>query len=348
MATKPVRLTELAACAGCAGKAGAETLAQVLQYLAATQPQQSADLLIGLSHPDDAAVYRLNDEQAVVLTLDFFAPLVDDPYYYGAIAATNAISDIYAMGGEVTLALNIAAFPEDMGHEVIAQILRGGADKVAEAGGAVSGGHTIIDAEPKYGLCVLGLVHPKRILAKGGARPGDLLYLSKPLGTGIVTTAAKFDEAKPEHLQAALDSMTRLNRHPSHIARAVEAHALTDVTGYSLLGHGHEMAAASAAALRLSAARIPLLPGVLEYASRGIVTGGAGRNRKHLRDKVTFADDISEEMRHVLFDPQTSGGLLLAVGPAKAKEVEAGFAAAGLPVWQVGDVVKGKGVRVVP
>ena len=348
MATKPVRLTELAACAGCAGKAGAETLAQVLQFLATTQPQENADLLIGLSHPDDAAVYRLNDEQAVVLTLDFFAPLVDDPYYYGAIAAANAISDVYAMGGEVTLALNIAAFPEDMGHEVIAQILRGGADKVAEAGGAVSGGHTIIDAEPKYGLCVLGLVHPQRIFAKGGARPGDLLYLSKPLGTGIVTTAAKFDEAKPEHLQAALDSMTHLNRHPSHIARTVEAHALTDVTGYSILGHGHEMAAASGAALRFSAARVPLLPGALEYAAQGIVTGGAARNRKHLQGKVTIAEGISEEIRHVLFDPQTSGGLLMAVDREKARQVEAGFAAAELPVWQVGEVVGGEGVQVVP
>jgi selenide,water dikinase len=283
----------------------------------------------------------------VVLTVDFFAPLVDDPYSYGAIAAANALSDIYAMGAEVTLALNIAAFPEEMAHETIAAILHGGADKVAEAGGVIAGGHTVIDAEPKYGLCVLGLVHPQRIFAKGGARPGDLLYLSKPLGTGIITTAARSDEAKPEHLQAAIDAMTRLNRHPSHIARAVEAHALTDVTGYSILGHGYEMAAASAAALRLSAARIPLLPGVLEYASRGIVTGGAGRNRKHLRDKVTFADGVSEEMRHVLFDPQTSGGLLLAVGRDKAAEVEAGFAAAALPVWQVGEVVKGKGVQVV-
>jgi len=235
-----------------------------------------------------------------------------------------------------------------MPHETIAEILRGGADKVAEAGGVIAGGHTIIDAEPKYGLCVLGLVHPKRIFAKGGARPGDLLYLSKPLGTGIVTTAAKFDEAKAEHLRAAIDCMTRLNRHPSHIARAVEAHALTDITGYSILGHGYEMAVASGATLRLSAARIPLLPGALEYASRGIVTGGAARNRKHLQGKVTIAGGVSEEMRHVLFDPQTSGGLLLAVGPDKAAEVEAAFAASELPVWKVGEVVKGKGVQVVP
>src|SRR3990172_5352629 len=238
------------------------------------------------------------------------------------MAAANALSDIYAMGAEVALALNIAAFPEEMAPETIAEILRGGADKGAEGGGVIAGGHTVIDAEPKYGLCVLGLIHPQRIFAKSGARPGDLLYLSKHLGTGIITTAGKSDEAKPEHLQAAIDSMTRLNRHPSHIARTVEAHALTDITGYSILGHGYEMAGASGAALRFSAARIPLLPGVLEYASRGIVTGGGDRNRKHLRDKVTFADDISEEMRHVLFDPQTSGGLLLAVGRDKATELE--------------------------
>jgi len=304
--------------------------------------------LVGLAALDDAAVYKLNDEQAAVLSLDFFAPLVDDPYHYGAIAAANAMSDIYAMGGEVTLALNVAAFPEDLDHETIGKILRGAADKVAEAGGVIAGGHTIIDAEPKYGLCVLGLVHPKRILAKAGARPGDPLYLTKPLGTGIVTTAAMRDEAKPEHLQTTIEWMTRLNRHPSHIARDVEAHALTDITGYGILGHGYEMADASSVALRLSAGRIPLLPGALEYASRGIVTGGASRNRSHLQDKVTFSDKITEDMRHILFDAQTSGGLLLAVDPERAAEVEAGFAAAKLPVWQVGEAVKGRGVRVEP
>jgi selenide,water dikinase len=284
----------------------------------------------------------------VVLSLDFFAPLVDDPYQFGAIAAANAMSDVYAMGGEVTLALNVAAFPEDLAHETIGKILHGAADKVAEAGGVIAGGHTIIDAEPKYGLCVLGLVHPKRILAKAGARPGDPLYLSKPLGTGIVTTAAMIDEAKPEHLQTAIEWMTRLNRHPSHIARAVEAHALTDVTGYGILGHGYEMAAAGNVALRLSAGRIPVLPGALEYATQGIITGGASRNRSHLQDKVTLSDKVSEEMQQILFDPQTSGGLLLAVDPEKAAEVEAAFAAAELPVWRVGEVIKGQGVEVVP
>jgi selenide,water dikinase len=284
----------------------------------------------------------------VVLAVDFFAPLVDDPYQYGAIVAANAMSDVYAMGGEVTLALNVAAFPEDLAHETIGKILQGAADKVAEAGGVIAGGHTIIDAEPKYGLCVLGLVHPKRIFAKAGARPGDPLYLTKPLGTGIVTTAAMRDEAKPEHLQTAIEWMTRLNRHPSHIAREVEAHALTDITGYGILGHGYEMADAGNVALRLSAGRMPLLPGALEYASRGIVTGGASRNRSHLQDKVTFSGKVTEEMQHILFDPQTSGGLLLAVDPERAAEVEARSAAAELPLWHVGEVIKGPGIRVEP
>ena len=283
-----------------------------------------------------------------MLAVDFFAPLVDDPYQYGAIVAANAMSDVYAMGGEVTLALNVAAFPEDLAHETIGKILRGAADKVAEASGVIAGGHTIIDAEPKYGLCVLGLVHPKRIFAKAGARPGDTLYLTKPLGTGIVTTAAMRDEAKPEHLQTAIEWMTRLNRHPSHIAREVEAHALTDITGYGILGHGYEMADAGNVALRLSAGRMPLLPGALEYASRGIVTGGASRNRSHLQDKVTFSGKVTEEMQHILFDPQTSGGLLLAVDPERAAEVEARFAAAELPLWHIGEAVKGPGIRVEP
>lgn len=289
------------------------------------------------------------------MTVDFFAPLVDDPYAYGAIAAANAMSDVYAMGGEVLLAVNVAAFPEDMPGETIARILQGGADKVQEAGGLVAGGHTIIDAEPKFGLSVLGLVHPQKVLTKAGARPGDVLYLTKPLGTGIITTAAMRDQASPEHLQAAVESMTRLNRHASHIAAAVQAHALTDVTGYALLGHGYEMAAASAqtggrlpgVALRFAASAVPLLDGALEYAGRGIITGGAGRNRKYLAGKVRMAPGVSEALEHVLFDPQTSGGLLMAVAPEKAQDVQARFQAAGLPVWRIGEAVEGEGVEVV-
>ena len=281
------------------------------------------------------------------MTTDFFAPLVDDPYSYGAIAAANAMSDVYAMGGEVVLALNIAAFPEDLPAETVAAILAGGADKVAEAGGILAGGHTIIDAEPKFGLAVLGLVHPARVLTKAGARPGDALFLTKALGTGIISTAAKQGDAADEHLDTAIESMTRLNRHASHLAREAGARALTDITGYSLLGHGYEMAAASGAALLFNASCVPLLPGALEYAARGITTGGAVRNRSYLAGKVSLASGIPEAMEHLLFDPQTSGGLLFAVAPENAGQVESLFAVADEPVWRVGDVAEGERVEVV-
>ena len=348
MVTNPVRLTELATRAGCAAKAGAGDLSKVVEYLAGLQTGQPLGLLVGLAAPDDASVYKLSDEQAVVLTVDFFAPLVDDPYQYGALAAANAMSDIYAMGAEVTLALNIAAFPDDMGPDVVAEILRGGADKVAEAGAVIAGGHTIIDSEPKYGLCVMGLIHPEQIYTKAGTRPGDLLYLSKPLGTGIVTTAAKFEEAEPEHLEAAVGSMTLLNRCASHVVREVEAHAMTDVTGFGILGHGYEMAAAGGVEVRFSAAAIPALPGALEYAYRGIITGGAARNRKYLQGKVSISQEVTEEIAHLLYDPQTSGGLLFAVPEERAAAVESGFAREGMPVWRVGEITKGQGVTVAP
>jgi selenide,water dikinase len=301
---------------------------------------------VGLATPDDAAVYRLNEEQAAVVTVDFFAPLVDDPYDYGAIAAANAMSDVYAMGGEVLLAVNVAAFPEDMPAETIAAIVRGGAEKVHEAGGVIAGGHTVIDDEPKYGLSVLGLVHPDAVLTKAGARPGDVLFLTKALGTGIITTAAMRDRATAEHLAGAVEGMKRLNRHPSHIAREVGAHALTDVTGFSLLGHAYEVAAASGVRLRVDATSVPLLPGALEYASEGIVTGGAARNREYLAGKVSLGE-VDEALEHVLFDPQTSGGLLMVVAAASAPDVESRFTAAELDVWRVGEVVEGEGVEVV-
>jgi selenide,water dikinase len=272
---------------------------------------------------------------------------VDDPHDYGAIAAANAMSDVYAMGGEVLLAVNVAAFPEDMPPETIAAIVQGGAEKVSEAGGIIAGGHTVIDDEPKYGLSVLGLVHPDGILTKGGAQPGDSLYLTKPLGTGIITTAAMRDIAAPEHLAAAVESMTGLNRHASHVAREVVAHSLTDVTGFSLLGHAYEVAAASSVRLRIDSARVPLLPGALDYAGKGITTGGAARNRQYLADKVDIGEAVSESLGHVLFDPQTSGGLLMAVAPTDGPRVAEQFAAAGLDVWLVGEVVEGRGVQVV-
>jgi selenide,water dikinase len=346
MVTRPLRLTELAARAGCTAKTGAATLVEVVRYLTHIETGEHPDLLVGLSAPDDAAVYRVTDELAVVLTVDFFAPLVDDPYKYGAIAAANAMSDVYAMGGEVTLALNVAAFPEELDAAVIAQILRGGADKVAEAGAVTAGGHTVIDAEPKYGLCVMGTVDPRQIYTKAGVKPGDRLYLTKPLGTGLVTTAAKFQEAETEHLEAAICSMTHLNRDGSRIAREVGVGALTDVTGFGLLGHAYEMSAASGARIRLFASSIPTLPGAMEYAHRGIYTGGAARNRRYLEDKIFIDEAVSDEIRQVLLDPQTSGGLLIAVDAGKARRLEREFERAGVPCWAIGDVVEGAGLAV--
>jgi selenide,water dikinase len=251
------------------------------------------------------------------------------------------------MGAEAVLALNIAGFPASLPSETVAGILRGGADKVSEAGATVAGGHTIIDEEPKYGLCVMGLVHPDRILTKAGARPGDAVYLTKPLGTGLITTAAKFDEAAPEHLRAAVESMTRLNRHPSHIVRET-AHAMTDVTGYSILGHAYEMAAAGNVSICFTASAVPLLPGALDYAFKGITTGGGARNRSYLDDKVEISREVTEEMQHILYDPQTSGGLLFAMPPEANPETESAFASAGLPLWRVGEVLEGRGVTVGP
>jgi len=305
------------------------------------------NLLVGLDARDDATVYRLNDEQAVVLTVDFFAPLVDDPYSYGAIAAANAMSDVYAMGGEVLLALNVAAFPEDLSQDIVGEILRGGADKVFEAGGIIAGGHTMIDKEPKYGLCVLGLVHPQRVFTKSGARPGDALYLSKRLGTGIVTTAAMMDIAAPRHLEAAIESMARLNRHPSHIVREVGAHALTDVTGFGLLGHAFEMAEASGVAFRIEAGRVPILEGAPEYVAQGARTGGESRNRHAWQEKTTFQDGIADELASVLFDPQTSGGLLVAASPEQGRELERQFSLSHLTLWRIGEVVEGQGITVM-
>jgi selenide,water dikinase len=305
------------------------------------------NLLVGLDARDDATVYRLNDEQAAVLTVDFFAPLVDDPYSYGAIAAANAMSDVYAMGGEVLLALNVAAFPEDLDQAIVADILRGGADKVFEAGGIIAGGHTMIDKEPKYGLCVLGLVHPQRVFTKNGARPGDALYLSKKLGTGIITTAAMMDMADHHHLEAAIESMARLNRHPSHIVREVGAHALTDVTGFGLLGHAFEMAEASGVAFRIEAGRVPILAGALEYADQGATSGGESRNRHAWQERTTFEGGISDELASVLFDPQTSGGLLVAASPEQGRELERQFSLSHLGLWRVGEAVEGQGTTVV-
>ena len=324
---------------------GPAALAQVLRSL--TLPT-NPNLLIGLDIKDDAAVYRIADDLALVQTVDFFPPIVDDPYTFGAIAAANALSDVYAMGGRPILALAIAGFPEDLPPATISAILQGGADKVAEASAVVAGGHTVIDQEPKYGLCVTGLVHPDRVTAKAHARPGDLLLLTKPIGTGVITTAHKRGVVADEHLQAAIASMVRLNRCAAELAGAAGLHSATDITGYGLLGHAEELARNSGVGLQISLDEVPLLPGALEYARRGIFPGGLGRNRDYLLGEgaVRLAEELDQAHMQLLFDPQTSGGLLFALPAREAATLRERFAMAGEPCWEIGSVVDGAGIDV--
>jgi selenide,water dikinase len=304
-------------------------------------------LLVGLEVSDDAAVYKITDEVAVIQTIDFFTPVVDDPYDYGAIAAANAMSDVYAMGGEVVLALNVCGFPPDLPAEVVGEILRGGAEKVAEAGGVLAGGHTIDAEEPTYGLSVMGLVHPDRVLTKGGANPEDALILTKPLGVGIITTALKGEVADPVHVAAAVDSMKGLNRQAVRLIQRIGVRACTDITGFALLGHGYEMAERSNARLRLHLEELPFLDGAKQYAEDNLFPGGSCRNRDAYERWVDFAPGISEEMQLLLFTPETSGGLLVAVPPERLGALTALFADEGQPCWVVGQVVEGEGIEVI-
>jgi selenide,water dikinase len=301
------------------------------------------DLLVGLGEPDDAAVYRIAPDRAIIQTADFFPPVVDDPYAFGAIAAANAMSDVYAMGGEVLFALNIAAFPEDLPEDIVAEILRGSADKVAEAGGAIAGGHTVRDREPKYGLAVTGIVHPDRLLTKGGARVGDVLVLTKPLGTGVITTALKREQASPDHVQSATESMSRLNRAASHAALQARVRAATDITGYGLIGHALEMAEQAGVCFRLRWADIPLLPGALAYADAWTFPGGAENNEAFYRPRTRFDARLTLAQEWLLFDPETSGGLLVAVPPDQVASLLAGLAPAA---WKIGEVTGGSGIVV--
>jgi selenide,water dikinase len=273
---------------------------------------------------------------------------VDDAYTFGAIAAANALSDIYAMGARPILALAIAAFPEDLPQELIRAILQGGADKVAEAGAVVAGGHTVVDREPKYGLCVTGLADPARITPKAGARPGDALLLTKPLGTGLITTAAKQGKADAAHLEAAIASMLTLNRRAAELAQAFPIHGATDITGFGLLGHAAELARNSGVGLRIDSRALPALPGALEYAAAGIAPGGLHRNRAFMEEGgyTSYAGAIDAGRRALLFDPQTSGGLLLLLAEEHAAALQAAFAAAGQACWPIGAVTPGAGILV--
>jgi selenide,water dikinase len=298
-------------------------------------------LLVGLGVADDAAVYQIDTDTAIVATLDFFAPLVDDPRDFGGVAAANAMSDIYAMGGEVILGLNIAAFPEDLPASIAAEIVAGAAEKMIEGGGVIAGGHTIWDSELKFGLSVLGIAHPARLFRKSGLQPGDALYLTKPLGTGTILSAAKQGLAQERWVEAATTSMLRLNRHASHLAREAGVTAATDITGFGLLGHLWEMAERSSVRLTIESGRVPLLEGGRECSAMGAHTGGEGRNREWVGDHVTFEADVAADLAALLFDPQTSGGLLLAVPSERAPDLDAAFRRDGEPAWPIGTVAAG-------
>lgn len=314
-------------------------MAQVLQPLKDTFNQADfPQLLVGLAVADDAAVYQLNEQQAIINTTDFFPPVVDDPYDFGAIAAANALSDIYAMGGRVLFAMNLVAFPEDLDLGILREILRGGAEKVAEAGGVVVGGHSVTDKEPKYGLAVTGLIEPAQVKRKGGAQEGDVLLLTKPLGVGVVTTALKRGWASEADLAAAVASMKLLNKTASEAAIAVGAHAMTDITGFGLLGHAFEMARAGEVVFRFESTNLPYLPGARRYAEQGAFPGGMGRNRDYFAPHVTFDAAVSSLMQEMLWTPETSGGLLVAV----AQEAVAAFQAQCGSAVAVGRVLKGE------
>jgi selenide,water dikinase len=309
-----VSLTSLSHGAGCACKIDAAELGPLLADLPSSE---DPNLLVGLDTADDAAVYRLTDELAVVQTADFFTPIVDDPYDFGRVAAANAFSDVYAMGAEPILALNLVAFSlANLGGEVLTDILRGGADIARAAGATIAGGHSIDDSEPKYGLAVTGIVHPDRVLTNSGARPGDLLFLTKPLGGGLATTAAKRGLADTALIARAIATMTELNDAAARGARDASAHAMTDVTGFGLLGHLHELCAASSVQGEIDASRVPLIDGTLELASDPrCISGGSKRNATHAEAFTSWGDGVLSAHRSLLSDAMTSGGLLIAVPP---------------------------------
>lgn len=304
------------------------------------------DLLVGIGQPDDASVWRLDDERALVVTTDFFTPVVDNPYDYGAIAAANALSDVYAMGGAPFLALNIAALPPDLPAEISAEIFRGGAEKALEAGVVIAGGHTVQDKEPKYGLVVLGFVRPERLISKSGARTGDILVLTKPLGFGTVTTALKSNLADPEDVDEAVRWMKRLNKTAAQIAVACGVRGGTDVTGFSLIGHAIEIAEASGLGLRFDYTKIPFTSGAKKYAADWVFPGGSFDNQAFYGKQVRFKTELDEPSRILLYDPQTSGGLLLAVPPEKIDDFLSQAVTQDQPAWVIGEAIAGQGIEI--
>ena len=321
-----VKLTQMSKTAGCAAKIGPGTLAGILESL----PKfHDPALMVGIETSDDGAIYKVSDEVALIQTLDFFTPVVDDPYTFGQVAAANALSDIYAMGGEPKVALNIVAWPNCVNPKFLGEILRGGADKVLEAGAVLAGGHSIQDDEPKYGLSVTGFVHPEKVFKNCGARPGDVLILTKPLGTGIVNTAVKADMASDEAKAEVVRVMTALNKTAKHVIEKYEIHSCTDVTGFGLAGHSIEMAEGSNVTMEIDMSRVPVQKAAAEYAMMGLIPEGAYRNRSFTIDRVDTGE-VKGYLLDIFFDPQTSGGLLVSADPEAVEQILADLEQAGM------------------
>jgi len=335
----PLKLTDLATAGGCAAKYSAARLEELLRGFV---PREAESLLVGLDPADDAAVYRLDEERALVFTVDFFPPIVDDPHDFGAIAATNALNDVFAMGGLPLLALSVAAFPEDLPVETVRAVFDGAEEQVRAAGALLAGGHTIRDAEPKYGLAVVGTVHPDGIWRKSAARAGDAVFLTKPLGTALVLGGAKRGFADAADAVAA---MRTLNGEAARVLRTVGPSAVTDVTGFGLLGHAHELAVRSRLGVRIDAAALPALPGALDAARAGVTTAGTRANRAYAA--VEIGSDVPAELVELAYDPQTAGGLLVSLPADRGPALQAEFVRAGLFLARIGAVEEEPGVRLV-
>jgi selenide,water dikinase len=343
MDVRSIRLTELSSCAGCAAKLGAAELRSVMERVT---PATDERVLVGYGGSDDAGVVLVRHDLALVHTVDFFPPIVDDPYDFGRIAATNALSDVYAMGGRPISALNIVAFPEDLDLDILAQILEGGASVARNAGVVIVGGHTIKDAEPKYGMAVTGEVDPRRIVTNAGAKPGDVLLLTKPLGTGVLTTALKRGAIQPEDMREAIDAMTTLNDRAAHAMLAADAHAATDITGFGLLGHAHNVARASGLRLVIDASSVPFMQRVLELIDAGVVPGGTRHNAETHAALTVFAPNVPDGVRIGLSDAQTSGGMLISVHRDRLNEIETALKESGTLAAVIGEAREGRGVEV--